>query len=114
MRYENVTLSTDELLKSTSAQTNCMNEQIAAAMLLMSSITAELSRLNNIQEQSFEESDESKSSALQEQYDKEFSQFNITVSFKNHTVELSLGSMDAYDAFLHFLLEYANDADIYR
>lgn len=114
MNHENVTLGTNELLKSTNRQTNSMNEQIAAAMLLMSSLTAELSRLNDIQDQSFEESDESKSSALQEQYDKEFSQFNITVSFKNHAVELSLGSMDVYDAFLHFLLECANDADIYR
>ena len=114
MKLENITLSTDELLKSTSTQTNCMNEQVAAAMLLMSSLNAELSRLNDIQDQSFEESDETKSAALQEQYDTEFSQFSITVSFKNNTVEMPLGNMDAYDAFLHFLLEYANNADIYR
>ena len=114
MKLENITLCTDELLKSTNVQTNCMNEQIAAAMLLVSSINAELSRLNDIQDQSFEESDEAKSSSLQEQYDKEFSQFNITVSFKNHVVEIALGNMDVYDAFLHFLLEYANNADIYR
>ena len=114
MKLENITLSTDELLKSTSTQTNCMNEQVAAAMLLMSSLNAELSRLNDIQDKTFEESDETKSTALQEQYDTEFSQFSITVSFKNNTVEMPLGNMDAYDAFLHFLLEYANNADIYR
>ena len=114
MKHENITLGTNELLKSTDVQTNCMNEQIAAAMLLMSSLNAELSRLNRIQDQALAESDEAKSSALQDQYDKEFEQFNVTVSFKNHTVEIVLGNMDMYDAFLNFLLDYANNADIYR
>lgn len=114
MKRENITLGTNELLKSTNVQTNCMNEQIAAAMLLMSSLNAELTRLNRIQDQALTESDEAKSSALQDQYDKEFEQFNVTVSFKNHTVEIVLGNMDVYDAFLNFLLDYANNADIYR
>ena len=114
MKHENITLGTNELLKSTDVQTNCMNEQIAAAMLLMSSLNAELTRLNRIQDQALAESDEAKSSALQDQYDKEFEQFNVTVSFKNHTVEIVLGNMYMYDAFLNFLLDYANNADIYR
>lgn len=114
MKHENITLCTNELLKSTSVQTCCMNEQIAAAMLLISSLNAELARLNSLEEQALAESDEAKSSALQDQYDKEFSEFNVTVSFKNHTVEIALGNMDVYDAFLDFLLDYANNADIYR
>lgn len=114
MKHENITLGTNELLKSTNVQTNCMNEQIAAAMLLMSSLNAELTRLNSIQDRALAESDEVKSSALQDQYDKEFGQFNVTVSFKNHAVEIVLGNMDVYDAFLNFLLDYANNADIYR
>lgn len=110
MKHENVTLSTEEMLKSKERMTDCMNEQIAAAMLLLAAVENELGRLNEIEDEALEKND----AELQKQYDADYDKFNITVSFKNHTVEIGLQCMDAYDSFIGFLLDYINNADIYR
>lgn len=110
MKHENVTLSTEEMLKSKERMTDCMNEQIAAAMLLLAAVENELGRLNEIEDEALEKND----AELQKQYDTDYDKFNITVSFKNHTVELGLQCMDAYGSFVGFLLDYINNADIYR
>lgn len=108
---ENVKLELKELLNAHEyLQTEYSNEHIAAAMLLIASTSAELSRLNRLEEEALNSSD----SALQDKYDKEFNEFNATITFKSHTVQVSLGSMDAYDAFIRFLVDYANNEELYK
>lgn len=108
---ENVKLELKELLNVHEyLQTEYSNEQIAAAMLLIASTSAELSRLNRLEEEALKSPD----SALQDKYDEEFDKFNATITFKSHTVQISLGNMDAYDAFIRFLVDYANNAELYK
>lgn len=108
---ENVKLELKELLDAHEyLQTEYSNEQIAAAMLLIASTSTELSRLNRLEEKALESND----SKLQDKYDEEFSKFNATITFKNHSVQIALGNMDVYDAFIRFLVDYANNAEIYK
>lgn len=111
MKNTHVTLTTRELLEEQrNLCTDCSNEQIAAAMLLLASTNAELARLNNL----YELAEEKHDSAMLEKYDNEFSDFSIAVAFKNHTVRIELGNMDVFDAFCSFLMFYANNAELYK
>ena len=106
MHNTQITVSTEELSKSTNARYLRMTSELAGIMSLYAAASAEITHINDLLESSDEELKEAS-------YDR-LADFNIQISFGQQHITVSLDCMDTYDAFCGFLSEAANNININR
>ena len=106
MNDTKITVSTEELSKSTNARYLQMTSELAGIMSLYAAVNAELAHINDLAESSNKE--------LQDASDDRLADFSIQISFGQQSIKVGLDCIDTYDAFCRFLSEAANNIDIYR